>query len=488
MNWLREHRTKVYLFVVLLACYGYFFPRWASWSQNSRLDLVLAIVDEGTLNIDNYYENTGDYAYYDGHYYSDKAPGLSFLGVPFYALHKGITAIPPVYQLIERVAHTDAFQATLRENGAGLQTQRVYFALALYFVTFFTVSVPAALLGVLLFKMLVSIGSSKSSAFWVTLVYGLATPAFAYGGMLFSHQLVAFSLFAAFSLVFSQREKPTSGRHMFLVGLLLGWAIITEYPAVLVALGVGLYALWSQRSVKTVIWGALGGLVPGCLLMAYDWTIFGTVMPVGYLYSVNYHHLHDIGLVSVTYPQIEAMWGITFGSFRGLFFLAPIMLLSVPGMVVWWRRRVHSPEWAVCVWAALSLFLFTGSSIMWEGGFAVGPRYLLPMLPFMTMGLGFVWEEITAHRAGSLAVGALVLWSVVAVWLETISGQSFPDWTPNPLFDYSLPRFISGDIARNLGMAVGLRGQLSLLPLLGGLAGLALLYCRGPLVRREMAK
>ena len=110
----------------------------------------------------------------------------------------------------------------------------------------------------------------------------------------------------------------------------------------------------------------------------------------------------------------------------------------------------------------------------------MGPRYLLPMLPFMTIGLGLFWAEITTHRAGRLVVGALALWSVVAVWLETISGQSFPDWTPNPLFNYSLPRFISGDIARNLGMAVGLRGQLSLLPLLVVLTGLSLLYFRGP--------
>ena len=125
---------------------------------------------------------------------------------------------------------------------------------------------------------------------------------------------------------------------------------------------------------------------------------------------------------------------------------------------------------------------------MWEGGFAVGPRYLLPMLPFMAIGLGVAWGEITAHRTGRLVVGALTLWSVAAVWLETISGQSFPDWTPNPLLNYSLPRFVSGDIARNLGMAAGLQGQLSLLPLLVGLAGLGLLYFRGPLGRRETAQ
>ena len=140
------------------------------------------------------------------------------------------------------------------------------------------------------------------------------------------------------------------------------------------------------------------------------------------------------------------------------------------------------------MWAAISFLLFNSSSIMWEGGFAVGPRYLLPMLPFMVIGLGIAWEEFATRWAGRLVVGVLVLWSVVAVWLETISGQSFPDWTPNPLFNYSLPRFIAGDTARNLGMGVGLHGHLSLLPLLIALAGLGLLYLYRPLGRKEMAR
>jgi hypothetical protein len=53
------------------------------------------------------------------------------------------------------------------------------------------------------------------------------------------------------------------------------------------------------------------------------------------------------------------------------------------------------------------------------------------------------------------------------VWAEAIAGQSFPDYTANPLFDLSLPQLLSGNIARNVGMILGLRGWLSLLPLVG---------------------
>ena len=479
MNWLKRHERVVYLFLILLTCYGYFFPRWASWSQNSRLDLVLSIVDQGTLNIDSYYENTGDYAYFDGHYYSDKAPGLSFLGVPIYFVFKSVAVGGPMSWVMDKVAASGAFEDTLREDGTGLLPEKVYFALALYFVTFFTISVPAALLGVLLYNALGSWLASERTRFIVTLVYGLATPAFAYGGMLFSHQLVAFLLFAAFYLVFKHQGQRIPGIQMFLVGMLLGWAIITEYPAVLIAGGIALYALWSQRSIGTVLWGTLGALVPGGLLMAYDWAIFGSILPRGYLYSVNYHHLHDVGLVSITYPHADALWGITFGSFRGLFFLSPVLLLTGVGLVLWWRRRVYVAEWVVSLWAIVSFLLFNGASIMWEGGFAVGPRYLLPMLPFMIISLGVAWETLANQLVGRILISVLMVWSAVAVWLETIGGQSFPDWTPNPLFNYSLPKFLAGDIARNLGMGVGLRGHWSLLPLFLALVGLGCLYHYG---------
>ncbi|MDY6773802.1 MAG: hypothetical protein SVS85_01255 [Candidatus Nanohaloarchaea archaeon] len=43
------------------------------------------MVDYGTLNIDKVYQNAGDRSYYQGHYYSDKEPGMAFLATPIYA-------------------------------------------------------------------------------------------------------------------------------------------------------------------------------------------------------------------------------------------------------------------------------------------------------------------------------------------------------------------------------------------------------------------
>ncbi|MCS6937840.1 MAG: hypothetical protein NZM94_01135, partial [Roseiflexus sp.] len=62
-------------------------------------------------------------------------------------------------------------------------------------------------------------------------------------------------------------------------------------------------------------------------------------------------------------------------------------------------------------------------------------------------------------------------------WAQTISGQSFPQYQPNPLLDYSLPELAAGNVARNLGMALDLGGWASLTPLaLVVLVGMVMLF------------
>src|SRR5690242_3586521 len=60
-----------------------YFYEGGGWNQNSRFDLLRAIVERHTLQIDSYHTNTQENAHFRGHYYSDKAPGLVFLAVPF---------------------------------------------------------------------------------------------------------------------------------------------------------------------------------------------------------------------------------------------------------------------------------------------------------------------------------------------------------------------------------------------------------------------
>ena len=124
------------------------------WGANTKLDLIMAIVDQGTFSIDDYYENTGDYALYKGVHYSDKAPGTSFLGVPFYALFRLVARTSFVDGILTHMGSNPAIRDTLRQDGTGLLKDKLYFAMAMTFVTFFVSSLPSALLGVMIYRFL----------------------------------------------------------------------------------------------------------------------------------------------------------------------------------------------------------------------------------------------------------------------------------------------------------------------------------------------
>lgn len=464
---------EVTLFLILLVSYVYFFPRWADWGQNSRLDLTLAIVDQQSFEISAYRENTGDYALYQGQYYSDKAPGPSFLAAPVYAMIRPVLRSAPVQSMITRLASSEAFGQTLNQEGTGLLQEKIYQALVLQIVTIFIASLPAALLGVLLYRFLSLINPARGWNIAGVLIWGLATPAFPYSGTFLSHQLVAFLLFAAFWIGLLMKQGKLKPAWAVLVGFCLGYAIISEYPAAVIAGGIGLYVLLTIPEKRWIAGAVVGGVLPLALMMAYNYAIYRTVLPVGYEYSELYTEQHSQGFLSLTYPHFEALWGITFGSFRGLFFLSPVLLLALIGFVGWWKTGRLRAELYVCVWAVLGYLLYNGSSVMWQGGFGVGPRYIVPMLPFLAAGFGGL-AGLWANRLWLKVVTALLtIWSVFAVWAETIGGQSFPDWTPNPLFNYSLPHLAQGNIARNLGMVVNLAGWSSLL-LLGAFLALGM--------------
>jgi hypothetical protein len=464
-------KIELCLFLILVLSFSYFFPRWADWSQNSRLDLVLAVVDQGTLKIDDYYHNTGDYALFEGHYYMDKAPGPSFLGIPVYAVLRPVLQLEPVQNILDRVASSPVFASTINEDSDETVQERMYAAIVLYAVTFAVSVLPSAFLGVLMFRFMMQVGVAAHWAVLTTLAYGLGTNAFTYSGVFYSHQLTAVLLFAAFYIGFQIKRGTHSPRWVIAAGLLLGYSIISEYPTFLIALGVFVYiimALWPLAQERWRWIGAfiLAGTPPGIALALYNLAIFRTPLPVGYQYSELWVEEHDTGFLSLSLPHAEALWGISFGDYRGLFFVAPVLLLAIAGFWTWWRSGQYRRELMVCLYATLAFFFFNASSAMWHGGFGVGPRYLVPMLPFFATGLGAFLMRWGDVLWGRVLFAILLLCSVLNTWIQTLGGQSFPDYTLSPLVNYSLPHWAEGNIARNLGMILGLRGIPSLLPLL----------------------
>ncbi len=478
------------VFLILTLCYGYFMPKWADWGANSRANLVYAFGDQGVLHIDDYHENTGDKACFagrdytggdpcaDGHYYSDKSLGPSLVALPFYMMFRGIAALPPIARFIESGRGIGNFGDTLNPEGEGIRPEAVYQGMALTFMTFFAMAVPSAFLGTIVFLFAARFTSRDLYAFILALAYGLATIAFPYSNVLYQHQMAAFGMFVGFFLLWRVIYENASLRWLWLVGVLFSVAVITEYPVILALAVIFLWAFIKMSNRWQLYRVVLGAVPLGLVFMGYNYLTFESVIPTGYNYSINWQAEHQTGFLSLTAPTLDRLYGLTFSPFRGIFLLSPFLLLAVPGLLMMWQRRDEQRGTVITLLLVIgSFFLYNGASVMWWGGFTVGPRYLIPMLPFMALPIAFALNWLLERAWGGLLAGILIAASLFSVWSLTIAGQGWPHVeiapqsfaemnTSFPLVDHAQPLLAQGDVARNYGgVLLGLSGLAGLIPL-----------------------
>jgi hypothetical protein len=462
----------------LLVSYGYFFPRWADWNQNSRLDLTMAIVESGSLAIDAYHMNTGDKLYVEGHYYSDKAPGLSFAAVPVYAALRPILTNPLITPLLERMGRGSALADTLNPEGSGVNLEKVRFAIAQYVLTLALVSLPSALLGVLLYRFLAQLTLQPLPRLVLVLAYGLGTVAFPYSTGFYSHQPGAVLTFSAFWLIFTGEGESLKDWRLWLAGALLGYAMLTEYQTGLIAVVLGVYAVVRRRDWKAGLLLALAALPSILVLMLYNQARFGAPLELGYKYHATFTQHAQAGFAGLAGFSWSALGDVTVSPRKGLFFRAPFLLFAPLALVGLWRSRRFRLEALCSLLIAAGYFGYAASFYDWGGGHTAGPRYLVAMLPFVVFPLISLFEA-PRWRWLTLLLSAV---SIVITGAETVAGQHFPyQQVTDPWGQYIWPSWQAGDIARNLGTILGLHAWYSLMPLLAVVGGLLWMLIR----RRE---
>ncbi len=462
------------IFIGLLISYLYIFPRWVDWNQNAHFDLAAAVVERGSLSIDAYVHNTGDYAIFNGRTYVDKAPGLSFLDIPVYALIRPLIDTPLAHSLILMIGHDPIAATTIHRAISQIPETEFVFAANLAMVTLLTVALPSAAFGMLLFHVLGNLGFSVRLRTTVILVYGLFTMTFTYSAALYSHELTAAMLYTIFVWLRSLASRAAAPLELFMLGVLAGYCCITEYPAVPLVMVLALYAIWIIWRFRPIVLIGIGMLIPLISLGLYNNAIFGTPFILAYNYAANprFHVAFATGILSANFPTLEAIWGLTFSPFRGLFFESPILLTAVPGFALLWQQKNRRAEWLVSLVIPIAMLLLASSSVQWWSGYSAGPRYLIPMLPFLIWPMATTWKwvrqrSLNWRRISQLVIIVLTALSFIVTWSLTVGGQYYaPDDVMNPLIDYSWAHIAAGDVARNVGMLLGLRGGWSLLPLI----------------------
>jgi hypothetical protein len=441
------------LFFTLFGTYAYF---WQSrdWNAASRLMLTYSLVDRQQLSIDGlegqagfgeynpttrrYEMRGGDLARVGDHYFTDKAPGQSFLGAIVYGIGR--------------------LCGLLQEHPRDEREARTYWV-ADYAVTVFVSGLLTAALGVVIYAFTLRLGATHSTAVLVALAYGLGTPALVYATLFYGHQTSAFCTVTSFYMLYrAQQQQRADIASMLVAGLLAGYSVVVEYQTAVISGLLGVYAIFAIRRFRPVAVYAVAAIAAASLLAVYNYNAFGDPFDLGYSHEISpeFKAIHSTkNPLGVRLPSWEKLRqilpGILWKPYRGLLFYAPVLCFAPIGLAaLLWRQR-----WGVALVATAALAWMTALNVaypLWQGGWCTGPRLMVPAIPFAVLlvaGLVGSTRHVAVVIGVSIAAaaGSLLMITCVAV------GGRFPPHVLNPVKEIAIPHWKGAGNVHRAGTA-----------------------------------
>ncbi len=409
LDWL----ISLSLFVFLSFVYFITLAGITSSNDGSHYALLRTMVENRAFALrqfDDYAEGNDIAITPDGRLFSDRPPGTALAAILFYLLG-GPLPDPSA-----------PFPSAANPSRHDPDNPRLPYVLLL---PVFAGAGTAALL----FGLLRRLGIGRPAALTAVLFFALGTTHWKYSTVLFSHALSGFLVILSvyMALLLAERERAAPGWYG-LWGFVLGAAVVVEYSNALLVVAVALFWLWrawprpARRPLATVLPWALGGLLPAAFLGWYNTVNFGGPLTLSYAYAVNYPWAGEFA-TTFSFPLLPGLrallwWGEGGGWCggppclnQGLFLLAPVWLVALPGLVVFRRRR---PAAFVLMAGLFLLYLLLFATHHTSHGFTGDGRYLTPFLGLLVPPLGFALDWLFAPQRRPLwrAAAAFVVFGL----------------------------------------------------------------------------
>ena len=264
---------------------------------------------------------------------------------------------------------------------------------------------------VLFFVVVMRLVGSLIPAVFASVMFGFATLTWPYAGTFFSEPLAGLMSLAALGLLMAGDPDLGSNQNARLkavgAGLCLGLAAATHVTAALFAPFFLAYAAHGRGPLRPRIGRAmffLGGLgVVIVLLGWYNAARFGSVFETGRT-AENF-------IYGVFTNPLRGFAGLLISPNKGLLWFCPLVWVAAFA----WRRfdREHAFLARMLLAAAVFRMLFIASRSDWSGGFSLGPRFLVLLMPYACFPVALLARD--ALRAGKqswrilMAVGCLLI-------------------------------------------------------------------------------
>jgi hypothetical protein len=416
-----QRRLRFTLLALLALAFVYAWPMQVNgYNQNAHYALIRALAD-GVPYVDRSLGEigelaTGDIARFEGHIYAVKPPGLAFAAMP----------------------------AFLVVEASGMRTigdpTRVIWALNLWGAV-----LPSLLLLLLVWTLAERLEPGLGTATAVTL--GLGTMVLTFATLFFNHALSTFLGFAAFALLWRERDGPARLWLVASAGLVVGLAATVDYQlGFAVGIPLALYALVRTPRLRRGLAYAGGALVGALPLAVFNLWAFGSVTHTAYESYWDARPAEE-RLAYFRTPRLSTLLDMLFST-MGLVTLAPVVVCGLIGAIMLYRRRRAE----ALVIAAVTLVVVVYQSGLGGFGGQGPPRYLMTMLPFLGLPLALTFRVLP------LTTIALALVSVFQAVVMTATG---------PLAAYDgdwLRRVTARDFPLTAASLVGITGWYTILP------------------------
>jgi hypothetical protein len=278
-------------------------------------------------------------------------------------------------------------------------------------------------------------------SFYVAGMVGLATPVFAYSSWFYSEPLTTALLMAAAYFVFARHIGGLVAVHSAVIGgALLGFAVFVR-PIHVLAPAVFFVALLLRDRGKGVgsalTLGACSALGLAVLLL-YNFHLFGNALDFGYPAVAE----GGRRMIGFTTSLLTGLYGFLLSPGKSIFLFAPPLILAVFGIPRLWRRDRGLAT--VAAGLLVAYLAFYVKYTQWEGGYCVGPRYVVPTLALFCIGLAPTMESMDNRtRLAAIAltmIGTTVqLISIATSFMESqVPTGAYYDRNWNYQVNYSL--------------------------------------------------
>lgn len=423
--------------------------RTYSPDDTARYDMAVAMVERGTIEIPP--SPCAAAATNDGRTYSKYGLGKPLLIVPLHLIGRALERAGAAPGIL-----TAPMAASMLDQ------------------------ILAAATVALLFLVAAEMGFGPRAAVAVALTCGVATMLWPMSKFAFEHPMVTVLLLGAFLSLLRFRERGGAGR-AGIAGLCLGAVLATRASDFACAIApLGLYFASAPRRGKRRGLALAAFVLPilfgASVVLAYNLARFDDPFESGY---------DDLDYGPGFLPN--GLFGLLLSPGKSVFIWNPPLVAALLAYGAYWRRR--RAEALVGLGIAGAFLAGHAPLRFWHGDWCVGPRYLLPAVPFLLLALGAglsggaARRRVTAALSVTVPLGILVAllglsvdyWPYFERFRNDVDGRNFvPDRTQLVVYWEFLREgrlaFFWRDVMRNASAPLWLKGLVAV-PVAGVIAG-----------------